>query len=88
MLVPLLLCPVPSYPLPALFCSALQVSLCMDLDCDVCLINLAGKMATHSALPQALDLLDCIRGPGVRVGVRKSSPLGTILNGSMSSGTE
>jgi hypothetical protein len=59
----------------------------MDLDCDVCLIKLAGKMAAHSALPQALDLLDCIRGPGVRVGTRKSSPLGSIFSGSLSSGT-
>jgi hypothetical protein len=58
----------------------------MDLDCDICLINLAGKMATHGALPQALNLLDCIRGPGVRVGARKSSPLGSIFSGSLSSG--
>lgn len=58
----------------------------MDLDCDVCLINLAGRMAAHGALPEALELLDCVKGPGVRVRAKKGSPLGSIFSGSLSSG--
>ena len=58
----------------------------MDLDSDMCLINLSGVMAVHNALPLALNILDRIEGPVSRAGVKRDCPLGAIYGGQLSSG--
>lgn len=75
----------------------------MDYNCDVCLIQLADKMAALHALPMALEILDALSGPvpgsgissdpsstrgsAVEAGVIKNSPLGSIFMKDLSQGT-
>lgn len=45
----------------------------MDYNCDVCLIQLADKMAALNALPIALEFLDALSGPVPGSGISSSS---------------
>ena len=64
---------------------AYVVSLCMDMDTDIYLIHLAGKMAAYQSLPAALDMLDGLTGAGHR-GLHKDGTIGLSNSNDLTQG--